>query len=359
MLSHHPITFLVFLLGSLATTCGHVLPAPYPGPHPLLKRGSGSSATGSVRPSGAARPTHGFNSSRTSSFAATPNLQTLGKPSTITSAANASSTPAGDAVCLLGEARCNSTGITATIDGPKIPGLGNGLPDQCMLWNSTCSGNKTLALDTFFDTTGSYLLTENTCFVKPQPICSKYESPAALKEFAEIKSWMRSPQCMSSSALWASMHGEPAMSTAQGLSCCNTCYLSGQSVDIFYWPEPGADTSCLSIIGEKVNAIDEGATTYQDSLMEEATTYWGCTAATPVSGGNIITTAEIRSIGSLTYKGEYLSGRNEPHRCCSLHHNARSGSPMDFCIPFSIFLSCHTATKSLQKSFYCSEAAQF
>ena len=304
-----PVAFF-FLSGSFLATYGHD-PRSRP-PYPLLNRDHNSSASGLLRASGAARPSRGFNSSQTSSSSATPNSKTFSQPSTITAAANASSTPAGGGVCLLGDPLCNSSGITATTDGPKIPGLGNGLPDQCILWNSTCTGNKTHALDVFFNTTGSYLLTENACFVEPQPACSRYESPAALKEFAEIKSWMRSPQCMSSSALWASRNGEPAMQTAQDLSCCNTCYLSGRSVDIYYWPEAGADTSCLSIVGEKVNAIDEGATTSVESGMVETTTYWGCTAASPVSGESIITTAEIRSIGSLTYKAPMVNPWSPP-----------------------------------------------
>lgn len=289
----------------------HVLDQPRP--HSLVPRypygariSSGSSDV--------ARSSAHFNNSGISAQGTTSYL-IHSQPGTITPSpatpTAASTSRAGGGVCEIGEPLCNSTGITATIDGPQISGLDNGLRDQCMLWDSSCSGNKTKALINFFGNTTDFLF-ENACFVNSNSSwCSQHDAKV-LPELGKIKSWMRSPQCMASSSEYVKDLGQTPMSAELDESCCNTCYLSGKNVDLYYWPEPGADTSCLSIIGEKVNPLNYGATSSYDSDLLETTTYWGCTAQTPVSGDSIIRTAQITTVGSLTYKVPLVNPWSSP-----------------------------------------------
>lgn len=48
--------------------------------------------------------------------------------------------------------------------------------------------------------------------------------------------------------------------TDVGETCCGNAIIKAQNVDIYHWPEPGADTSCLSIVGNSVNSLYYGAT---------------------------------------------------------------------------------------------------
>ena len=48
---------------------------------------------------------------------------------------------------------------------------------------------------------------------------------------------------------------------ASDYQCCGQCEIYGPNVEVYYWPEPNADDSCLSIIGDKVNPPLEGAKT--------------------------------------------------------------------------------------------------
>lgn len=82
----------------------------------------------------------------------------------------------------------------------------DGLSDQCILWDNTCSGNQTLAIDQFFSQTQG-LLYENVCFTSDgddsvESNCTQHNTPARYSEFARIKSWMRSPQCISSQGVY-------------------------------------------------------------------------------------------------------------------------------------------------------------
>lgn len=55
-------------------------------------------------------------------------------------------------------------------------------------------------------------------------------------------------------------------------TCCGGCDFGADKVDVYYWPDPLADTSCLSIIGSQISDVADGATT--DSM---GSLYWGCT----------------------------------------------------------------------------------
>lgn len=163
----------------------------------------------------------------------------------------------------------------------------DGLSDQCMLWDSVCSGNQTLAIDQFFGQTQEYLY-ENVCFTGDgddgvESNCTRQNTPARYSEFGRIKSWMRSSQCIASQGVYQKAHPAPDTEGMQGEkrayekrdtstqghnegegTCCGTCNIEAGNVDVYYWPESNANESCLSIIGNSVNAPDYGATT--DSL---------------------------------------------------------------------------------------------
>lgn len=140
--------------------------------------------------------------------------------------------------------------------------------------------------------------------------CTQYEAPNILSAMRDAKSWMRTPQCSSI--------GIDLDATNLDGGCCGTGYILAKNVDVYYWPEPDANTECLSTIGDSINPPEQGATT------ELGLTYWGCTAVHPKTStttsnvigpsGNvvsstivtvvqsIITTAQMSSIGSVTFK---------------------------------------------------------
>ena len=226
--------------------------------------------------------------------------------------------------------------------------------DQCLLWDTSCSGNMTLAIEDFFNNTIEPLI-GNQCFsqfdagvqagdpglsipfvggsglvqldnIIPSD-CIDYNPPERISEWRDIKSWMRSPSCVSAQDEWKASGGKatPDHSTGVKESCCEGCVVGAQNVDIYYWPEPDVDTSCLSIVGNSVNPFTYGATTSAN------TTYWACSPKAPVtsvfpedlayassgsyyaSSGSItsvypiITTAQIETIGSLTVKVSLLN----------------------------------------------------
>ena len=86
--------------------------------------------------------------------------------------------------------------------------------------------------------------------------------------------------------------------------CCHGCFFEAAIVDLYYWPEPDADTSCLNVVTQAIEPLDYGATIGDR-------TYWGCTgltALTDIIGGTLrimtafetsTVVAEITSIGSL------------------------------------------------------------
>ena len=90
----------------------------------------------------------------------------------------------------------------------------------------------------------------------------------------------------------------PADVDPQYLSTCggqgeipgaDLCELNGGIVDIYYWPQPDADTACLSIVGNNTISPFPGPTGG----------HWGCIAA---SGSSFITTATEVVTGTVTLK---------------------------------------------------------
>ena len=101
------------------------------------------------------------------------------------------------------------------------PPLNIHLSNKCLLWNSSCSRNKSLALEEIFGNQGDVigtmqLLEEFLYFFNDWSNCTLYESAEMLSEFILLKIWMRSPQCVSSQVEFMSMQGDPPIEHALG-----------------------------------------------------------------------------------------------------------------------------------------------
>ena len=268
--------------------------------------------------------------------------------------------PSSASSCTIGDQYCSSPNESGTVE--------TDLEDQCLLWDPSCSGNRTLAIDSFFNPGFQNNLLGNECFNQMISVpssgtldCDKHNPPSRMSEFQEMKSWMRSQQCVAAATNWAAntpsnsnfsnsnftyasaedvkkssedpdsqmaiaMDPHPVNYTSGSPpSCCGLCDISAANVDIYYWPEPDANTSCLSIIGESVRPVDYGATTTEvsiDSTETSTATYWGCNPKTfdyynPMVGGNVTyttatTTAQITAIGSLMVKVPLVNPWSSP-----------------------------------------------
>ncbi len=188
------------------------------------------------------------------------------------------------------------------------------LKAECSLWNSSCSGNKAVAAKNFFEPNGTwqYLLDgPRSCFNDDSLNCST----AFQSEITPLKDWMRTTQCNSMRAGPGVV--QPEDFDFKDSSCCVRCVLSVGNVDVHYWPEPDADTSCLSIIGNSIHPAGYGATL---STGEGSTilTYWGCTTQLPGCGTKgytqTITTASIFSHDSVSWKS-YIYNPWGPQPC--------------------------------------------
>ena len=185
--------------------------------------------------------------------------------------------------------------------------LSSELQNECVLWDSSCSGNKTEAAIQFFkeqNGTSEFLLSgQDACFRQESGNCSS----AILSEYALIKDWMRSPQCQSvlssispTSTLASTILTPYALTQTPVGSCCGSDYVdfSVGNVDVFFWPEPDANASCLNVVGTDVLPLQYGATTSGSAV------YWGCT--TQAWGWN------TRDFGELTYTdGDTYYGRTK------------------------------------------------
>lgn len=187
--------------------------------------------------------------------------------------------------CAIGDDFCSFKNSNGTIS----EAITTNFTDQCLLWDASCSGNRTLAIEKFFDiafsdqTNDSDVkgnLLDNDCFIGTaydsgvnESDWDTYNSPERLSDFNRIKTWMRSSQCVTAANEWINMTGYPwgyvfdagmnvsqagdsswwtDNSSAATPSCCGVCDISAQNVDLYYWPDPDANLSCLSIIGESV-----------------------------------------------------------------------------------------------------------
>ena len=251
-------------------------------------------------------------------------------------------------ICAIEDDYCSFKNGNGTVEMANATGL----DDLCLLWDPSCSGSRKLAMDRFFNQTFQQDLLENECFAQVSPVntsvsdCNTFNPPERISEFQEMKSWMRTQQCVSASAKWAAntssgsnfsyanakdwkmSNMDPDSQMAVQLnhqpinwtsgvspSCCGVCNAYAENVDIYYWPSPNASTSCLNIIGGSVRPLDYGATKVMNSVNPtetDTTTYWGCDPRTssyfnPVLGKTVtyttaITTAQITTVGSLSVK---------------------------------------------------------
>ena len=143
------------------------------------------------------------------------------------------------------------------------------LPDQCMLWDMSCSGNRTEALDEFFNTTG----TMNQLVYHGREYWDNHRKDDGIPPDtnAKILTWMRDPDCRSSFFEWHTEHPDQPTwtytdridnadvlqtldwssiaTTSVPYGCCEACNLVGGDVDVWYWPVAGANTDCLASVG--------------------------------------------------------------------------------------------------------------
>ena len=107
------------------------------------------------------------------------------------------------------------------------------------------------------------------------------------------------------------------------------CGLIAGGVDIYFWPDPSRDTSCLSIVGNATNPPMQDASTstiyggWNNSMY--TTVYWGCTARDSTAGASYITTAVLDITGSLSAK-HYLFNPWSSQPCSA--EAIRSTSPI-------------------------------
>ena len=88
-------------------------------------------------------------------------------------------------------------------------------------------------------------------------------------------------------------------------TCCGDCEVAADQVDVYYWSNPYANTSCLSIVGDGNSDLAVGATTDNSGSV-----YWGCT--TWYSGSpSVVWTATLTSVASMTFRSYFFNPYDE------------------------------------------------
>ena len=214
----------------------------------------------------------------------------------------------------------NASGPQTMADRTSLyPNSQYNVSEECILWDGNCQGDKQHAASIFFGKTLEALL-GNECFTGTNSTAdvtvglgqTGYEEeapldsaqcpggttgipPATSSLWSTLKSWMREPACASSSLEYSSgVRQPPAQAVING--CCGSCAIGGPNVDVYYWPSPEANTSCLSIIGTSVKPPTEGATTVGGF------TYWGYTPTDANIYPQIVTTMVYTSINGIYFK---------------------------------------------------------
>lgn len=134
------------------------------------------------------------------------------------------------ATCPLEEAYCSLSGYTHALDR---------LRNVCMLWDSNCTGDRKAAMRAMpVKMNGLY---RNQCFKELVNDCTERNPPGRVSELAKLKSWMRSPQCHSSSAEYKVMQGYASDLQHLGhpwnspyFQCCWDCSLEVYNADVYY-----------------------------------------------------------------------------------------------------------------------------
>ena len=97
--------------------------------------------------------------------------------------------------------------------------------------------------------------------------CGTLLSPESSSIGSRLLRWMREFDCLSNYDAYKSLHTPnfpPHTRNESGQGdeiCCGPCELKGLNIDIYYWPIPGTDTSCQSIIGTGLEPFRDDATT--------------------------------------------------------------------------------------------------
>ena len=218
------------------------------------------------------------------------------------------------------DAAMNASESQTTANSTSLyPDSNFNVSEECVLWDNTCHGDKKNAASIFYGKTLAALL-ENECFTgtdsasdvvvglnnmgdeEPAPY-DPAQCPGGLSGvplatssmWSSLKSWMREPACASSSLVYSPAVSQPPAQDAI-YGCCGPCAIGGPNVDVYYWPSPEANTSCLSIIGTSVNPPTESATT------DAGYTYWGYTPTDANIDHQIVTTMVYTSINGVYFK---------------------------------------------------------
>ena len=246
---------------------------------------------------------HHWNVTKTQDLATVPSSHIMQYNTGYNSSHNSST-------CLLEEAYCPFREGHHALDG---------LRNECVLWDNSCKGNNESAVENFWDSRP--LLFKNKCFLDMDHMhnCTTSKPPGRMSALADAKKWMRSPECLKLHyERWGDPNAEGSFQNDLYLNatCCGQCDIVVDKVDVYFWPEPGADTSCQSIIGDEVSSVADGATT--DKFGE---VYWGCTAtlapedrANPNISTTIYTTATLTSVASMQFK-TYLYNPWDESQC--------------------------------------------
>lgn len=221
--------------------------------------------------------------------------------------------------CTYGRQNCTSHSIPKSLANSSHITQRNG-SEWCSIWDTSCTGNQSLALDDIY----SLMMWPAMVCVhdKDEQSCDVAGNLGGLNHVQGLESWMRSPKCLSTSSIWATKKHhtfDPLPLDMESDSCCGACRTLGSRVDLFYWPAPNADDSCLSIVGSTVNAISAGATTTSYAFWngDFTTTYWGCHARAFTSDSSVVTTAFLSTIKSMTFKVS-LANPWDPPDCIDL-----------------------------------------
>jgi len=192
--------------------------------------------------------------------------------------------------------------------------------------NVTCPGDHAAATAHFFNET-IYQLFYDRCFgpnteTSSSNICTGTALETAKSStsvWSLVKAFMRNTACETAykavdatplpnmeafkgDTLWRGRIGNMVAET--GYCQCGirgSCVIGGGNVDVYYWPSPHANTSCLSVVGNSVeHDILAGATVHTyGSASTDSVTYWGYT--TPGYDG-VITTSVYTKINGVPFK---------------------------------------------------------
>lgn len=250
---------------------------------------------------------------------------------------------------------------TQTASG--IEGLIPGYHSFCPLWNSSCTGNQTVAYAQFQK--HRHWVGGSFCTSNDSAPCSLdgVTVPQSLRSgVSEMLSFARSPRCY---YLWDEGFDIPTLPQPSS-PCCGPCTFEPTAVDLYYWPEEGANDSCLSIVGNDVHPLEFGATTgtntwvnpYGTPVSFEVATYFGCTvlagfeatAQTITVSPSYQTSAVLTSIGTLTYKSPMVNPWSA-YPCMSDHSDAPA-TPQSLPTHQKVVTRLHTISKRTLSSAY-------